>query len=269
MTGEPFVAIRDVSKRYATPEGRVFAVDAVSLDVRRGEFVALVGPSGCGKTTLMLILAGLLPRDDGTVHIDGAIVDAPYTDVGIVFQDHVLLDWRSVIDNLLLQAEIRGLDRGTARERGMDLLARVGLEGFARRRPWELSGGMRQRASLCRALVHDPALLLMDEPFGALDALTREDLALELEAIGVTGSKTVLFITHSITEAVFLADRVIVMSPRPGRIVAEIAIDLPRPREPGLRESPLLAAHARRIRAVLEQTGALRRRGVAAGAAAA
>jgi NitT/TauT family transport system ATP-binding protein len=264
MPTEPFVAIRDVSKTYAARDGGLLALDRVSLECGRGEFVAVLGPSGCGKTTLMLSLAGLLRRDAGSVRIGGRDVDAPYTDVGIVFQDAVLLDWRSVIDNLLLQAEIRGRDRAAARDRGMHLLEQVGLGGFARSHPWELSGGMRQRVSLCRALVHDPPLLLMDEPFGALDALTRDELALDLEAIGVTRSKTVLFITHSIGEAVFLADRVAVMSPRPGRIVGEIGIDLPRPRDPALRDSPRFLGYARQLRGLLEQSGVLRRRGAVA-----
>lgn len=258
MPSEPFVSICKVAKTYPTRDGALLAVGDVSLDLGRGDFVAVLGPSGCGKTTLMLMAAGLIGHTAGSIRINGQSVTKPYTDVGIVFQDPVLLDWRDVLDNLLLQAEIRGLDRAVTRERAMALLARVGLRGFERRFPWELSGGMRQRVSLCRALVHDPPLLLMDEPFGALDALTRDQLNLDLQDIWLARRKTVIFITHSITEAVFLADRVIVMSPRPGRIAAEFEIDLPRPRTLGLRETPAFGRHAARIRALFEDWGVLR-----------
>jgi NitT/TauT family transport system ATP-binding protein len=257
MTLDPFLSIHEVSKAYGAHAEAVAAVDDLSLEVGRGEFVSVLGPSGCGKTTLMLMAAGLIGHDHGTIRIDGRTVTRPWTDVGIVFQDPVLLDWRTVLANLMLQAEIRALDRGTFRERAMALLSRVGLEGFEHRHPWELSGGMRQRVSLCRALVHDPPLLLMDEPFGALDALTRDQLNLDLQDIWMGSRKTVLFITHSITEAVFLADRAVVMSPRPGRIAAEFAVDLPRPRHPGLRETPEFGRYTSRIRDLFEQWGVL------------
>jgi NitT/TauT family transport system ATP-binding protein len=258
MSREAFVSIQKVSKTYATRGEPLLAVDDISLDLDCGDFVAVVGPSGCGKSTLMLMLAGLIGRTGGTIRIDGKPVDAPCTDLGIVFQDAVLLDWRNVIDNLMLQAEIRGLDRAVIRARGMELLSLVGLDGFEHRYPWELSGGMRQRVSLCRALVHDPPLLLMDEPFGALDALTRDQLNLDFQHIWLTRRKTVMFITHSISEAVFLANRVIVMSPRPGRTAAEIDVDLPRPRHPSVRESPEFGRYTREIRTLFEEWGVLR-----------
>ena len=258
MNLDSFVSIRGVSKTYPAHDGDVFAVDDVSLDLGRGDFVSLLGPSGCGKTTLMLMVAGLIGHTTGAINIDGRKVDRPYTDLGIVFQDPVLLDWRKVLDNLMLQAEIRKLDRATIRARGMALLSMVGLEDFVHRYPWELSGGMRQRVSICRALVHAPGLILMDEPFGALDALTRDQLNLDLQDIWLSRRTTVMFITHSISEAVFLSDRVIVMSPRPGGIAAEIEVDLPRPRHLGMRETSEFGRYTSRIRALFEAWGVLR-----------
>jgi NitT/TauT family transport system ATP-binding protein len=258
MLDDAFVSIQGVSKTYPTRDGPLSAVDGVSLDFGRGDFVAVLGPSGCGKSTLMLMLAGLIGRTAGTISIDGTLVDRPYTNLGIVFQDPVLLDWRNVLDNLMLQAEIRALDRQAMRARARTLLSMVGLEGFEQRHPWELSGGMRQRVSICRALVHDPPLLLMDEPFGALDAMTRDQLNLDLQDIWLSHRKTVMFITHSIPEAVFLADRVIVMSPRPGRIASAIEVDLPRPRHLGVRETPAFGRYTGQIRALFEGWGVLR-----------
>ena len=197
-----------------------------------GEFVAIVGPSGCGKSTLLRMVAGLLrsrPQGDGD-HAEWPSVDAPVTDVGIVFQNPVLLDWRNVLDNVLIQFELRGLNAEPFSDRAMALLDAVGLGDFLDRYPRELSGGMRQRAAIVRALVHDPPLLLMDEPFGALDALTREQMRVDLEELWLRTPKTVLFVTHGIDEAVLLADRVVVMSPRPGAIEQIIQVDLPRPR---------------------------------------
>ena len=258
MRDDSFVSIQGVSKIYPTRDGPLSAVDNVSLDFGRGDFVAVLGPSGCGKSTLMLMVAGLIGRTAGAISIDGRPVNRPYTDLGIVFQDPVLLDWRNVLDNLMLQAEIRSLDGPAMRARGRALLSMVGLEGFEQRQPWELSGGMRQRVSICRALVHDPPLLLMDEPFGALDAMTRDQLNLDLQDIWLSHRKTVMFITHSIPEAVFLADRVIVMSPRPGRIASEIEVDLPRPRHLGVRETPAFGRCTAQIRALFEAWGVLR-----------
>jgi NitT/TauT family transport system ATP-binding protein len=224
------VELADVSKEYATADGPLRALERVSLSIAEGEFVSIVGPSGCGKSTLMLIAAGLVPPSTGTVRVGGSEVRGPYGNVGIVFQDATLYEWRRVLDNVLLPAQIQRLDLQKMRIRAQELLQRVGLGGFERKYPFQLSGGMRQRVALCRALVHDPALLLMDEPFGALDALTRDQMNLELQTLWQANRKTVLFITHSISEAVLLSDRVIVMSPRPGRIGASIEIRLPRPR---------------------------------------
>jgi NitT/TauT family transport system ATP-binding protein len=252
------IEIRDVSKRYATTGGPVHALDAVSLEVARGEFVAILGPSGCGKSTLLLLVAGLLPPSGGEIRIGGEVVTRPRTEVGIVFQNPVLLDWRTVLRNVLLQVESRGLDPAASAERARALLRSVGLEGFEDRYPFELSGGMRQRTAICRALIHDPPLLLMDEPFGALDALTREQMRLDLERLWLERRPTVLFITHSIPEAVLLSDRVVVMSPRPGRIDRVLAIDLPRPRHLAVQESAACAEYLRAITGLFLDRGVLR-----------
>lgn len=252
------VSIERVSKVYGTRTGDIFAVDDVSLSIREGEFVALLGPSGCGKSTLMLMMAGLVARSGGRIAIGNQTVTKPYTDLGIVFQESNLLDWRSVLKNLMLQIEIRGLTPGPYLTRARDLLKMVGLEGYENKYPYELSGGMQQRVSICRALVHEPPLLLMDEPFGALDALTRDQLNLDLQDIWMAKPKTVIFVTHSISEAVFLADRIIVMTPRPGKIAADIRVDLPRPRTMAMRETPEFGAYTKQIRAMFEDWGVLR-----------
>jgi NitT/TauT family transport system ATP-binding protein len=252
------IEIDRVGHSFATSGDALRALDGVSLHVADGEFVSLLGPSGCGKSTLLLAVAGLAPCREGRIAIGGRVITRAYTDLGIVFQDAFLLDWRSVLDNVLLQAQLRGLDRRTYLPRAESLLARVGLQDFASRWPHELSGGMRQRAAICRALLHDPPLLLMDEPFGALDALTRDEMNLELQALWLRSSKTVLFVTHSIAEAVLLSDRVVVMTPRPGRVAADIAIDLPRPRDLSLRETPGFGAYARQIRDLFTGMGVLR-----------
>jgi NitT/TauT family transport system ATP-binding protein len=232
---ESLIRIEGVSKRFATASGPpVQALDEVDLELGENEFVTLVGRSGCGKSTLLRIVAGLIGASTGRVLLGGREVTAPRPDVSLMFQRSALLPWRSVIDNVLLPVEVLKLDRRASRSRAEELLALVGLEGFEGRRPYELSGGMQQRVALCRALIHDPAVLLMDEPFAALDALTREELSLELQRIWSEHRKTILFVTHSIQEAVLLADRVIVMTPRPGRIAADIHVDLPRPRSLGL-----------------------------------
>jgi NitT/TauT family transport system ATP-binding protein len=253
-----FVEVTDVVRVFSPPEGPVRALDGVSFSVRSGEFLSIVGPSGCGKSTLAMLIAGLMRPTSGSIAIGGRPVDRPQTDLGIVFQNPVLLAWRSALDNVLLQLEMRGLDAGQHRARAVELLRSVGLEGFERRLPHELSGGMRQRVAICRALIHDPRLLLMDEPFGALDALTRDQMTLDIQSICARGAKTVLFITHSITEAVFLSDRVIVMTPRPGRIDTVIEVDLERPRRLAVREAPAFAAHAREIRDRFMARGVLR-----------
>ncbi|HVX98639.1 MAG TPA: ABC transporter ATP-binding protein [Pseudorhodoplanes sp.] len=214
------------------------ALERIDLAIPQGEFVAIVGPSGCGKSTFLRIVAGLQPYSSGTVRLNGKNVRGAQTELGIVFQSPVLLDWRNVIDNVLLQLELRDIDPQHYRARAEELLGKVGLLEFADRLPRELSGGMRQRAAIVRALIHDPPLLLMDEPFGALDALTREQMRLDLEQIWMQTKKTVLFITHSIDEAVLLADRVLVMAPRPGRVEREIRIGMPRPRGIEARKLP-------------------------------
>jgi len=252
------VEISEVCKEYVTGDGPLRALDKASLQVRDGEFVSIVGPSGCGKSTLMLITAGLVAPTSGSVRVAGAQVRAPYGDVGIVFQDATLYEWRRVLENVLLPVDIKKLPREQFRQRALDLLELVGLKGFERKYPFELSGGMRQRVALCRALVHDPSLLLMDEPFGALDALSRDQMNLELQSIWQTHRKTVLFITHSITEAVFLSDRVVVMSPRPARIGAIIDIKLPRPRSFDFAETPEFGRYAKEIRGMFESWGVLR-----------
>jgi NitT/TauT family transport system ATP-binding protein len=232
---------------YPAVSGAVEALRDISFRVGRGELVALVGPSGCGKSTLLRIVAGLRPATAGRVRVNGRDVTRPIVDVGMVFQAPVLLKWRSVLDNVLLPAELAGLDRARYRERALDLLSLVGLDEFAGKLPRELSGGMQQRASLCRALLLDPPLLLMDEPFGALDAMTRDEMNLELLRVwgetrpaATSGAerKTILFVTHSIPEAIFLADRVLVMTPRPGRLAAEVDVTLPRPRTIETRATP-------------------------------
>jgi NitT/TauT family transport system ATP-binding protein len=229
------IEIDKVGMVYETASGPVEALRDISLTIADGEFIALVGPSGCGKSTLLRIIAGLRPMTSGEVRVAGEKVTRPLTSVGMVFQAPVLLKWRTILDNVLLPAELAGLDARKFRSRAMDLLGIVGLGDFAAKLPRELSGGMQQRASIVRALLLDPPLLLMDEPFGALDAMTRDEMNIELLRVwGETSEagkrKTILFVTHSIPEAVFLADRAVVMSPRPGRIAEVTAIHLARPR---------------------------------------
>jgi NitT/TauT family transport system ATP-binding protein len=256
MSEQPFIRLRNLGKTYQTKSGRVEAVGEVDLDIHRSEFVAVVGPSGCGKTTILKLLAGLVPYTAGTITIDGRAVDRPQTDVGIVFQEAILLDWRDVLSNVMLQIDIRRTDRAAGEAAARHLLKATGLDGFENKKPYELSGGMRQRVSICRALVHDPPLLLMDEPFGALDALTREQISMDIQKVWMEKRKTVLHITHSIPEAVLLADRVVVMSPRPGRIVEIIDIDLPRPRRLD-KLPPAFNDYAGRIRDIFKSKGVL------------
>jgi NitT/TauT family transport system ATP-binding protein len=253
-----YLEVRKLSKIYATRKGPVRALDRVSLTASRGEFVSVLGPSGCGKSTLLMIAAGLLSASDGSVIVDGCPVTKPRTDLGIVFQSPVLLEWRTALGNIMLQAEARKLDRREAQVRAGELLASVGLAGFADKYPHELSGGMRQRVSICRALIHNPPQLLMDEPFGALDALTRDQLVIDLQRIWNERRITALFVTHSVAEAVFLSDRVIVMTPRPGRIDQIIDIDLPRPRTLAMRESKQFTDYSRQIMDMLLARGVLR-----------
>jgi NitT/TauT family transport system ATP-binding protein len=236
-----FIALEGVGMVYAAASGRVEALRNIAFGVGRGEFVTLVGPSGCGKSTVLRVIAGLRPATSGRATVDGRAVTGPLPRVGMVFQAPVLLKWRRVLDNVLLPAQLAGLDPARYRGRAQDLLQLVGLGEFADKFPRELSGGMQQRASLCRALLLDPPLLLMDEPFGALDAMTRDELNLELLRVWGEGSrerKTIVFVTHSIPEAVFLADRVVVMTPRPGRVASIVSVTLPRPRTVAMRAVP-------------------------------
>ncbi len=253
----PHVSIASLSKTYGSARGDVTALTDVSMNVRQGEFVSVLGPSGCGKSTLLKIVAGLETRSGGAVQISGRPLDGCPDGLGFVFQRDVLLDWRTILANVLLPAEFKNLKRADYIGRAQDLLGLFGLRGFETRYPWELSGGMRQRVAICRALLIDPDLLLMDEPFGALDALTRDDLNIELQRMWMVSGKTVLFVTHSIGEAIMLSDRIIVMAARPGRVVDAINIDFPRPRALTLREQPEFAGYMKRIREVFEQHGAL------------
>jgi len=233
----------------------VLALDGIDFSVDEGEFVAIVGPSGCGKSTLLKILAGLLPATRGQVNLRSVPITGPRRDIGMVFQSPVLFPWRTVLDNVLLPVDVQRLGREDNRSRALELLALVGLSGFEHRYPWELSGGMQQRVAITRGLIHNPAMLLMDEPFGALDAMTRETLNLELQRIWLECRETVVFITHSISEAVFLADRVLIMTPRPGHIVEEVRVPIPRPRSLDLLVGPEFGGIVRRIRAHFSSKG--------------
>ncbi len=235
------VGLRAVGKRFARGGQETVALQGVNLTVGRGEFVAVVGPSGCGKSTLLRLVAGLIEPTTGEVRVDGALVDRPRTDVGIVFQKATLVDWRTAFGNVMLQAELRRLKGPEWRGRAKALLAAVGLGDFEDRYPYELSGGMQQRAAIARALLHRPPMLLMDEPFGALDALTRDQMRLDLEALWMSNRMTVVLITHSVDEAVLLADRIVVMSPRPGRVDRELEVPLERPRGLRARKHPAFA----------------------------
>ncbi|MGB9301469.1 MAG: ABC transporter ATP-binding protein [Anaerolineae bacterium] len=227
----PILVAENVHKAFPSREGEVKALRDVSLAISDGEFVSLVGPSGCGKTTLLHILGGLLPADQGVVRIDGQILTQPRPEIGFVFQDPTLMPWRTVIKNVTLPLEVQGRDGHEHQQRAMELLDLVGLLGFERLYPHELSGGMQQRVAIARALIHEPSILLMDEPFGSLDAITRNQMNVELLRIWQATGKTILMVTHTIQEAIFLSDRVLIMSPRPGHIRATFEVDLPRPRD--------------------------------------
>jgi NitT/TauT family transport system ATP-binding protein len=251
------IGLDGVSLAYAGKAGSVQALDRVSLAARPGEFVAVVGPSGCGKSTLLKLVSGLLPPTAGEVRVDGRPVRGPNPSVGVVFQSPLLMPWRTVIENILLPIEIRGERTAKYAAAARQLIELVGLSGFADRHPYELSGGMQQRVGLCRALVTDPPLLLMDEPFGALDAMTREQMNAELQRIWMERQKTVLLITHSISEAVYLADRVLVMGPRPGRIIEEVTVTLPRPRSLEMTETVEFGRLANQVRRALNAAGGI------------
>jgi NitT/TauT family transport system ATP-binding protein len=244
---EPFIHLANVRKAYRKGEEEFLAISDVTFDVAPGELVSLVGPSGCGKTTLLKILAGLHDYE-GEVRVgSGDHPFDPSRDIGMVFQQPLLLKWRRILENVLLPAEILGLPRRESRERARDLLAMVGLAGFEDKYSYELSGGMQQRAAIARALVHDPKLVLMDEPFGALDALTREKMNLELRSIWQRSRKTIVFVTHGISEAVFLGTRAIVLTAGPARMADNIDIALPEERSLDLKTSPAFGDYNRRI----------------------
>ncbi|HSD41955.1 MAG TPA: ABC transporter ATP-binding protein [Burkholderiales bacterium] len=245
---EPFIRLAAVRKVYRRGREELLAISDATFDVMPGELVALVGPSGCGKTTLLKILAGLQPNDAGTVQIGSAGNPFdPSRDIGMVFQQPLLLKWRRILENVLLPAEILGLPMAEARERARALLRLVGLAGFEDKFPYELSGGMQQRAAIARALVHDPKLVLMDEPFGALDALTREKMNLELLRIWKEAGKTILFVTHGISEAVFLGTRVVVLTAGPAKMADNFEIDLAHPRTLEVKTSERFGDYTRRI----------------------
>jgi NitT/TauT family transport system ATP-binding protein len=251
------VEISGIRKIFRSARGSIEALAETNLKILPGQFLSIVGPSGCGKSTLLSLIAGLDQPTQGAISIDGQEVRGPHASLGVVFQRDLLLDWRNVLDNVLLQIEMRGLNPKAFTDHAMKLLEMVGLKDFQQRYPRELSGGMRQRVSICRALVHHPALLLMDEPFGALDAMSRDRLNVDLNRICSETQKTVVFITHSIAEAVFLADRVIVMSPRPGQVVADIEIDAHHPRDLSFRETQQFTGYTRKIRQIFEAEGVL------------
>jgi NitT/TauT family transport system ATP-binding protein len=227
----PAIDLKGITKTYPGRDGAaVHALGPVDLRIEPGSFVSVVGPSGCGKSTLLRLVAGLEMPDQGTIQRYGTPLDGPSHEVGIVFQEHVLFPWTTVLENVLLPADVLSLPKAAARERALKLLEMTGLKDFAHQRPQALSGGMKQRAAFCRAILSDPRLLLLDEPFGALDALTREELSLELSRLWGELGRSALLITHDIEEAILLGDRVLIMSERPGTIRADITIDLPRPR---------------------------------------
>jgi len=253
VTREPFISLKDVRKVYRTRAEEYEAIQSISMDVQAGELVSIVGPSGCGKSTLLKILAGLHPHDGGEVRI-GTETDPfdPSRDIGMVFQAPLLLKWRRIRENVLLPAEILGLPMKAARERADDLLRMVGLAGFEASYPYELSGGMQQRAAIARALIHDPKLILMDEPFGALDALTRERMNLELLRIWDESRKTIMFVTHGIQEAVFLGSHVAVMTAGPARLAEYIKVDLPATRNLDMKTTEAFGEYTRRIYGLLD-----------------
>ncbi len=250
-SASPDLIVRNLSVTFAGENGGLQALAEVSFVVPPQQFVALLGPSGCGKSTLLRVLAGLLRPTGGEVIIRGQQVTGPLPEVGLVFQHANLMPWRTVLSNITLPLEIQGVPPEQARRQAADLLDLVGLRGFEHTYPADLSGGMAQRVAIARALIHDPQILLLDEPFGALDALTRERMGSELLRIWQARRKTVLMVTHSISEAVLLADRVIVLSPRPGRVVLDLEVPLPRPRQAEVQYTPAFGALARQVRAAI------------------
>jgi NitT/TauT family transport system ATP-binding protein len=247
------IEIEGLSRTYHSADGRIVrAVDTVSAVIHEGEFISILGPSGCGKSTLMMMISGLLPASEGVVRYQGRRVEAPQRDFGVVFQDPILFPWRSIIENVRLPAELRGVARSAQIDRAKYLIELVGLGGFETKYPGELSGGMQQRVAIARALMLDPKLILMDEPFGALDAMTREQMNLELQRISLATGATVIFVTHSIGESAFLSDRVFVMSGRPSTVRAIVPIDIPRPRSIEVMNSDKFGIYVKRLRKELE-----------------
>ncbi len=251
------ISVSDLQMVFKRRGDSVEALSGISLDIKPGRFCSILGPSGCGKSTLLMLIAGLYRPTAGTVFVNGEKLTDCYTDCGIVFQTDVLLPWLSVLDNVLMPARVKHLPMEAATVRAQQLLEQVGLTGFESHFPNELSGGMRQRAALCRALVHEPSVLLMDEPFGALDALTRERMQLDLTQLRSSDQRTVLFITHDIEEAVFLSDEVVVMSQRPASILEQFAVDFPQPRSPEILRDPAFHHIVDNIRALFRKTGIL------------
>jgi len=249
------IRLRNIGVTFAHGGAEIRALAGVDLKIPGGAFVSMIGPSGCGKSTLLLVTAGLLKPTNGYVQIGGQPVTKPHEALGMVFQRDLLLEWRTVLGNVLLQVELRARSAKAYRDRAMELLDLVDLSGFAHRYPRELSGGMRQRVAICRALVHEPRILLMDEPFGAVDALTREQLNVDLAQLCHQFGATTIFVTHSIEEAVFLGDRVVIFSPRPGRVMEDMDIRLPRPRIEATRNTESFFEHMKQARAVLRQRG--------------
>ncbi len=254
---EPIIEVSNLTMRFRSKRSETVALDDVSLTVAAGEFVTIAGPSGCGKSTLLKIIAGLTAASEGSVRLYGQPVERPQRDIGFAFQRSALLEWRGVRKNILLQAEMRGLDKRYAQRRADDLIELTGLTGFEKALPHELSGGMQQRVALCRALLHEPRVLLMDEPFGALDALTREQMNIEMNRIWRETGTTIVLVTHSVPEAVYLGSRIVVMSARPGRIVETLTPGLPDRRDYGpTLADPRFARAAGRIRDLLGATHA-------------
>jgi len=247
--GASWISVADLNKVYFPKKSEpTHALSDINFSIKQGEFISVVGPSGCGKTTLLNILAGLIPKTSGSAKIAGHEVLKPLKEVGMVFQAPTLLPWRTIKENIMIPVEVQNLDKKSHLEQANQLINLVGLEGFENKYPNELSGGMQQRAGICRALVHSPAVLLMDEPFGALDAMTREYMNLELIRIWQESKQTIVFVTHSISEAVFLSDRVIVLSPRPGRIAEIVDINIPRTRDLAIMASDEAGVYVKRIR---------------------
>jgi len=256
--GDCLVRIAGLEKIYKTRDGNdIHALKDIDLDIHTAEFLSIVGPSGCGKTTLLKILAGILRRTAGEVAMAGRSLSGPSRELGVVFQSPVLLPWRTVLQNVMVPIQVQRRDRAMFEARARALITMVGLTGFEHKYPSELSGGMQQRVGICRALVHDPSFLLMDEPFGALDAMTRETMNEELQRLWRENRKTILLVTHSIPEAVYLADRVVVMTPRPGRIVDVIDVDLPRPRTLAMQNTPEFGRFVTAIRRHFGSAGSL------------